>query len=110
MPYQQYITYAAGTTGNQPSLNVDPRINPFSATVAVIVVGGSASFGLQWSFDDFATVSDANATWWNDLLIPTGTTTSKYENYNTPATRVRLAIATNTGGIKLQVIQGLSTN
>lgn len=110
MAYSSYATYAATTTGNQPSIMVDPSIAPFSATVAVHVVGGSASFGLQWSFDDYATVTDANAVWFSDKLIPAGTTSDTYENYNTPATRVRLAIVTNTGGITMSVLQGYCTN
>jgi hypothetical protein len=113
MAYSNYTTYVAGTTGEQPSINVDPSINPFSVTVAVAVLAGTtASFGLEWSFDDFSSVSDANATWFTDKLIPTGTTTSTYENYNTPATRVRLNIATNTAGagIAIKVLQGFTIN
>ena len=108
MAYSRYTTYAISTTGEQPSVNLDPSINPFSVTVAVWVVGGSASFGLEWSFDDFATVTDANARWFTDKLIPTGTTASTYENYNTPATRVRLNIASNSGGLELKVLQGFT--
>jgi hypothetical protein len=110
MAYSSYRTYATSTTGEQPSVNLDPSITPFSVTVAVHVVGGSASFGLEWSFDDFATVTDANAVWFTDKLIPTGTTADTYENYNTPATRMRINIATNTGGIQLKVLQGYCTN
>lgn len=109
MAYSNYTTYASGTTGTQASINLDPSINPFSATVAVYVVGGSASFGLQWSFDPF-TVSDTSARWFSDTLIPTGTTSSIYENYNTPATRVRIVIASNTGGLEMKVLQGFTTN
>lgn len=109
MAYANYTTYPATTTGEQPSINVDPSINPFSVTVAVWVVSGSASFGLEWSFDD-NTVLDSAARWFTDKLIPTGTTTSTYENYNTPATRVRINIASNTGGLELKVLQGYTVN
>lgn len=109
MALARYPIYASGTTGEQPSLNLDPSINPFSITAAVWVVGGSASFGLEWSFDDSA-IADANARWFLDKLIPAGTTASTYTNYNTPATRVRLNIVTNTGGIEFKVLQGYSTN
>lgn len=109
MALARYTTYASGTTGEQPSINLDPSINPFAVTAAVWLVG-SGSYGLEWSFDDFATVSDANARWFLDLLIPVGTTSSKYENYNTPATRVRINIASNTGGIEFKILQAFTTN
>jgi len=110
MALAAYPTYAASTTGNQPSIVLDPSIAPFTVTVAVHVVGGSASFKVQWSFDDAATVTDANAVWFDDKLIPAGTTADTYENYNTPATRMRLVIATNTGGIQLKVLQAYTIN
>lgn len=110
MAYQQYKTYAAATTGTQPSLNVDPSIAPYAVTVAVFVVSGSASFKLQWSFDDYATVTDANARWFDDPQIPAGTTASIYENYAFLATRLRIVIVTNTGGIELKVIQAYTKN
>ena len=110
MAYSNYTTYASGTTGEQPSINLDPSINPFSVTVAVAVVSGSASFGLEWSFDDFGSVSDASAVWFTDKLIPVGTTANIYENYSTPATRVRINIASNSGGLQLKVLQGYTIN
>jgi hypothetical protein len=110
MAYSRYTTYATSTTGEQPSVNLDPSINPFLVTVAVWVVGGSASFGLEWSFDDFATVSDSNARWFADKFIPVGSTASTFVGYTTPATRVRLNIASNSGGIEFKILQGLSIN
>lgn len=109
-PLSHFITYAANTTGTQPSFNMDSSISPYNATVAVWVVGGSASFKMQWSFDDYATVSDANARWFDDPQIPSGTAASIYENYQFLATRGRIVIASNTGGIELKVLQALSKN
>lgn len=110
MAYSNYQTYAAGTTGTQPSFNVDPSISPFNVTVAVFIVSGTASFKMQWSFDDYATVSDANARWFDDPQIPAGTAASIYENYQFIATRGRLVIASNTGGLELKVLQGYTRN
>lgn len=110
MPLSTYITYATGTTGTQASFNVDPSISPFNVTVAVWIVGGSASFKMQWSFDDYATVSDANAHWFDDPQIPAGTAASIYENYTFTATRGRLVIASNSGGLELKVLQAMSKN
>jgi hypothetical protein len=109
MALSHYATYAAGVTGTQPSINLDPSICPFQVTAAVFILSGSASFGLQWSFDD-QTVSDANSNWFNDTLIPTGTTASSFENINTPVTKIRIVIASNTGGLKLTTLQGFTTN
>lgn len=108
MALAHYKTYASGTTGEQASINLDPSINPFSITAAVFLVG-TGSYGLEWSFDDYS-VSDANARWFLDLLIPVGTVASKYANYNTPATRVRINIASNVGGIEFKVLQAFSIN
>lgn len=110
MAYSNYITYATGTTGAQPSFNLDPSISPYNVTVAIWVVGGSASFKMQWSFDDYATVSDANARWFDDPQIPAGTGASIYENYTFTATRGRINITTNSGGLELKVLQGYTKN
>lgn len=109
-PLSNYQIFATGVTGTQPSFNMDTSISPYNVTIAVWVVGGSASFKMQWSFDDYATVSDANARWFDDPQIPAGTAASIYENYQFLATRGRIVIATNTGGLELKVLQGFSKN
>lgn len=109
MALSRYVTYATGTTGTQPSFQFDPSICPFQAAVAVYVVGGTASFGLQLSFDPID-VSDAASRWFNDQLIPAGTAASAYVTYASPVTKARVAIVTNTGGLELKVLQGFTKN
>lgn len=108
MALSHYATYAAGVTGTQPSINLDPSIVPFQATEAVFIISGTASFGLQWSFDD--NTPDASSTWFNDILVPAGTVASIYANINTPVAKIRIVIVSNTGGLKLTTLQGFSTN
>ena len=109
MAYQQYKTYAAGVTGTQLSTNVDPSISPTNTTIVVYLVG-TGSYSVQWSFDDFANVSDANARWFTDPQIPVGSTTSLYSNFPYNATRVRLVIVSNSAGIEMKLIQGYTIN
>lgn len=110
MALSHYVTYASGTTGTQTSLNMDPSITPWNGTVQVYVVGGSASYSVQWSLDDYATVSDANARWVTDPQFPLGSAATINANLLYPVTRIRLVIVTNTGGIELKTLQGFTTN
>lgn len=110
MALSHYQTYAAGVTGTQPSLNLDPSIAPFTVTVAVAILNsGTGSFGLQISFDD-QTVADASATWYADTAIPTGTVANKFAGYTIPMTRIRLVIVTNSAGLQLTTLQPFTIN
>lgn len=114
MPYQQTVTYPAGTTGNQPSLNLDPSIAPMNASIAVLVgAGATADFGLQYTFDNFddPLKTDAEATWFDSTDIPAGTTTNKSSAITAPITRYRLVITALTGGnLVMTALQGMSKN
>jgi hypothetical protein len=101
------------TIGTKPSIDLDPAIAPFNATVAVTVVTGPASFKLQYTIDDFTDPlkTDASANWFDSTEIPAATAASIITVLNKPVTRVRLVIATLTAGsLQLQTQQGLSTN
>lgn len=107
MPLYQTVTYTAPATA--ASLNLDPSIVPMNAIVAV-TISGTVSYKLQYSVTPF-TVTDANANWFDSTDIPAGTSTSKVSNITSPISRIRLVIATLTGGsIILEVGQGISTN
>lgn len=114
MPYQQSITYAAGTTGNQPSINLDHTISPFNASVIGIVgAGATTSYKLQVAYDNFdgPSMTDAAATWFDSTDIPAGTATSKVSVINNPVTRIRFVIASLSGGtLTMTAVQGLSKN
>lgn len=109
MALSHYVTYASGVTGTQPSVNLDPSISPFNCTVAVVIVGGSASYGIQFSHDA-NDVSDANSRWFADPTFGTGIVASGYVVYNNPITKVRIVIASNTGGLELKTLQGFTQN
>lgn len=114
MPYVHSVTYAAGTTGNQASIDFDPSIAPFNASAAVIVgAGATASFKLQFTVDNFdgPLMTDSAANWFDSTDIPAGTAASTTAAFITPVTRIRLVIAALSGGsLTLNTLQGLSTN
>jgi hypothetical protein len=111
MPYQQSITYPSGTTGNQPSINLDHSIVPFNASVAVIVGSdATAAAQLQVTYDNFdgPQMTDALANWVNVGSSITSTTVTAL---TAPITRLRLNITSLSGGtLTLTTVQGLSTN
>jgi hypothetical protein len=113
MPYNRQETYS--TTGTKGSWNLDPAIVPFNASVAVQWNGsGSCSYKLQWSLSplDGPLEIDSDAIWYDSGDIPAGTATSAETGFNTPIARIRLVIATLSGGatLTMQARQGLSTN
>jgi hypothetical protein len=108
MPLFQSVIYT--TTGTKQSLNLDPSITPFNAVIACTVLTGPASYKMQYSVTPF-TVADADANWFDSGDIPAATTTSAVSGLITPASRVRLVIATLTAGsITLEITQGFSSN
>jgi len=112
MPYQRAETYT--TTGTKASLDLDPSIAPFNASVSVALNGAAvASYSLQYTFDDFSspTMTDAAATWFTSSDIPLATAASANAAFITPVTRVRLVIASLSGGsMTMRTVQGMSTN
>lgn len=112
MPYFQQQVYTAPATA--PSINPDPSIVPFNLFVQCIVgAGATASYKLQYTSDNFdgPGMTDASANWTDSTDIAAATATSKSSFIQTPVSRIRLVIATLTGGtLTLQARQGLSTN
>lgn len=109
--YYQEVSYT--TTGTKDSLNLDPAIAPFNASVNVTLAAGTVSYKLQYTLDDFQspTMVDSDATWVDSVDIPAGTTGNAVASLPFPVSRIRLVIAAIvTGPLKLQVRQGLSTN
>lgn len=96
------------TTGTMQSINLDPAIVPFNATI-VCTLSGAATYSMQYSITPF-TVADGSANWIASGDIPVGTTTSAVSGLITPVSRVQLVIASISGSITLEVVQGLSTN
>jgi len=108
VPLYQTITYT--TTGTKQSLNLDPSIVPFNATVAVTLTAGTTSYKMQYSVTPFDT-ADASSNWFDSTDIPAATTSSAVSSLPFPVSRVRLIIAALSGGnLVLEVNQGISTN
>lgn len=108
MPLSHYVTYPSGTTGAQTSINMDPSIAPFNASVAVWLVS-TGTYAIQYSLDNYD-VSDANSRWFDDANLPTGTAASGVTNYMFPVTKIRINIAASGGNIELKVLQGYTIN
>lgn len=106
MPLYQTNSYT--TTGTKASINLDPSIVPFNATVAVNV-GTAGNYKVQYSLDPMD-VADASAIWSDTVNIPSGTTASAVTSIISPVSRIRIVIASITGTITLQTSQGISTN
>jgi len=64
---------------------------------------------LQFTLDPLDT-ADASCDWFDDLIIPTGTTATAFQAYNMPITKVRIVIAAISGTVKLKVLQGFTCN
>lgn len=109
MPYRRTETYT--TTGTKGSWNLDPSIAPFNANIAVTLTG-TASYKLQYTLDplDSPTAVDSDAAWFDSTDIPAATAASGGASFITPVARVRLIIASISGSLKMEAIQGLSTN
>lgn len=108
MAYFQTISYTNAAT--QASVNLDPAIVPFNASVGCTLVAGTVSYKLQFSLDPM-TVTDANALWFDSGDMPAATAASASTGFVTPVSRVRVVIASLvTGPLTLQVLQGFSTN
>lgn len=106
MALSQYISYT--TTGTKASLNIDASIAPMSATIGV-AVGGGATYKIQYSLDALD-VADADADWFDDPTLGSGTITSGTTAYPHPVTKIRIVIAAVTDTVKLKVLQGFTIN
>lgn len=108
--YAHDVTYT--TIGTKPSVDFDPKMAPFEASVAVIMTTGPVSYGMQYTLDDFTDPlkTDANAVWIDSTGIPLATVGSAQASLNFPVSRIRLVIATLTAGnLRLQTQQGYGT-
>lgn len=106
MPLYNKTVYT--DTGTKTSVNLDPSIAPFNASV-VCSISNAANYKLQYSLDPMD-VSDASATWVDSANIPSGTTATSITNFMFPVARVRVVIASLTGTLTLQVRQGYTNN
>ena len=108
MPLYQTITYT--TNGTKQSLNMDPSAVPFNTTVVVTLTAGTTSYKLQYSITPFD-IADSSANWNDSVDIPAGTSTSASTSLAFPVSRIRLVIASLSGGnLVLETSQGFSTN
>lgn len=103
-----YQTVSYSDTGTKASLNMDPSIAPFNASVAV-TLATTGTYKIQFSLDPM-TIADAAALWFDSANFPASSATSILSNINFPVSRLRIVIAANGSGIVLQVSQGFTDN
>ena len=102
-PYQT-VTYSAAAT--TPSIALDPSIADFKVNIYCSLSAGTVSYKLQYSLDPLTT-ADASSTWIDSTTIGAGTSASKGDNYTVPISKIRLVIASLSGGtLTIQVLQG----
>jgi hypothetical protein len=106
--YQQLATTGAAT-----AVILDWTQTPFNASIAVSILTGTCTYGVQYTLDNPNSAIDLGSanttvTWLTDVNIPTGTTTSAIAgNYMFPVRAVRLNVASLAGIVQFAVIQGL---
>lgn len=106
MALSHYVAYT--DTGTKASVNLDPSIAPFNASV-VCSLSSTGNYKLQYSLSD-SDVADADAIWVDSDNIPASTTATAVTNFMFPVTRCRVVISANGGTITLQVLQGYTNN
>lgn len=106
--YQQISTSGAAT-----AVILDWTQTPFNASIAVTILTGSCTYGVQYTLDNPNSAIDLGSanttvTWQGDVNIPASTTTTAISgNYMFPVRAVRLNVASISGIVQLAVIQGL---
>jgi hypothetical protein len=112
MSYAQNLTYTSAAT--QPSIGLDAGTVPFNATIMCTLLGGAvASYKMQYTLNELngPLAVDADANWMDSPDIPAGTAANSFASLTTPIARVRLVIASLTGGsLQVQVRQGYYSN
>jgi len=112
MPYYRVETYT--TSGTMGSWNMDTSIVPFNASIAVSFSTSAvtASYKLQWTLTQLGpTDADTVGNWIDSTDIPPSTATASQTAFINPIARIRLVIASLTGGtITMESQQGFSTN
>lgn len=103
-----YVTASYTDTGTKGSLNLDPSIAPFNASI-VVTLSSTGNYKLQYSLDP-QTTADADSIWTDSVNIPSGTTASAVTNFMFPVSKIRAVIASNGGTITVQALQGFTNN
>lgn len=126
MPISQLLTGTTNGTSVGTAVTLDWTQTPFNVSVAVELLAGTGSFGIQYTLDNVNNVATGTAlpleaypggtttvTWFNDANIGTASTVSTTGNYMFPVQALRCVVNTaftnSTGTFSLQfvVLQGV---
>lgn len=94
------------TIGTKTACIVDWAVVPFNVSVGVVLVSGTATFGVQYTLDD---VNNAAVTprWIADATLPAGTSSTGFSAYQSPVQAIRMNIQSIGGVLEFKVVQGL---
>jgi hypothetical protein len=101
---RQQIAAVSGASLSSNILVMDPYISPFNVGFGVVVTG-TVSYKIQHTFDDLQTVASPN--WFTHPSFSTAQSTTQDGNYAFPVAAIKILTDanTNTGTVKLTVIQ-----
>lgn len=105
-----YLTVVGSTggpnsDGNSSPIPMDFKEAPFNVAIATILVTGSATWSVQYTYDDIT--AGAPSTWFT-LSGISGATASIDSNLQFPVTAVRLHVTAGSGTVQIVVIQGIA--
>lgn len=101
---RQQIATVSGASLSSNILAMDTYISPFNVGFGVVITG-TVSYSIQHTFDNPQTV--ASPTWFTHPSFATAQTANLDGNYAFPVAAIKIitSSATNTGTVKLTVIQ-----
>lgn len=93
-------------TGRSGVIAVDPMTNPFNVGLAATIPTGSATFNIEYSFDDPAAPGyvSSSASWFIASGF-SGATAATAGSLTVPCRAVSINVTSGTGTIKLTVLQ-----
>jgi len=100
------IVHSSGS-GPQTPIALDWTLLPFSASVAVVLFSGTASYSIERTFDDLDAITAGSARWLTDPTLSQWQTATGVTSYSTPIQFVRLNLNALSGVVELKVVQGL---
>ena len=101
------IVYPAGTSGPQTAQAMDWTVAPFSASAALYIVSGSASYAIEVCFDSEDAIA-AGSDRWFETSLGQWQTASGFVTIQGPVTFARVNFnGATTGPCELKVVQGL---
>lgn len=99
------VTATVAAVASSSPIPMDRKQNPFNVGFGVVVTG-TLTYTVEHTFDDFAAIGAATATWLPHATVAAATASAS-GNYAFPVTAVRLTVTAYTsGGATMTLLQG----